>query len=128
MLHRASIVAALVGVNVFCLSIGLGTAVGQDAQAEATAKATKRQAADDAARSTLDVAKPTDVGTPPRTGTTAPPESEKLNRRAGEQLGDSARGRTLILGMHVKEAADGSVEVVDVGDCNTGAGGWNSQR
>src|SRR5262249_48247793 len=47
--------------------------------------------------------------------TSPPADAEKLHRRAGEQFGDGPRGQSLILGMHVKEAPDGGVQVVDVG-------------
>jgi PDZ domain len=114
MSHRATTLVALFSIYVFSFGISLEPAQAQDAQAEATAKATKHQAAADTSRSTLDIATPTDVA-PSRTGTTALPDAEKLKRRPGEQVGDTTRGRTLILGMQVKESEHGGVQVADVG-------------
>ena len=39
----------------------------------------------------------------------------RLERRAGEQVGEDPRGRAVILGMHVQEGDDGRVNVVEVG-------------
>src|SRR4051812_28477462 len=114
MSHSKLTFVALLGSYLTCFGLVFESAKAQDAQAEATAKATKHQAAADTSRSTLDIATPTDVA-PSRTGTTALPDAEKLKRRPGEQVGDTTRGRTLILGMQVKESEHGGVQVADVG-------------
>jgi hypothetical protein len=115
MSHRAPTFVALLGLHVFCFWIALGTAQAQDAQAAATAKAAKQGAAADATRSNLEITTPTNLAAPPRTSTTAPADAETLKQRAGEQAGDMTRGRTLILGMKVKEGEHGGVQVADVG-------------
>lgn len=40
--------------------------------------------------------------------------SERLQRRAGEQVGGDARGRSVVLGMHVQEADNNRAKVVEV--------------
>ncbi len=89
--------------------------LAQDAQAEATARAARRQANSDSTRPALEITTPTDVAAPRRDVSSSSPQSEQLKRRAGEQVGPDAQGRTLILGMKVQEADDGGVKVVDVG-------------
>jgi hypothetical protein len=109
--------------NLFTLAIFFVTALStfdaitlaQDAQAEATARAARRQATSDSTRSTLEIATPTDVAPPKRDNSASGSQTEQLKRRAGEQIGPDAEGRTLILGMKVQEADHGGVRVVDVG-------------
>jgi PDZ domain len=42
-------------------------------------------------------------------------QSEALQRRAGEQIGDDPRGRTVVMGMYVQEADNQRLKVVEVG-------------
>lgn len=42
-------------------------------------------------------------------------QSEKLGRRAGEQVGNDPRGKSLVLGMNLQEVDNGRVRVVEVG-------------
>jgi hypothetical protein len=91
------------------------TTLAQDAQAEATARAARHQAASDSARSALDIATPTEGAAPKRDDSALGPQTEQLKRRAGEQGGPDAQGRTLILGMKVQEVEHGGVKVIDVG-------------
>src|SRR4051812_22317387 len=107
-------------LSIVCISLSLEFSsqlaiVAQDAQAGAAAKAAREQVKSDAGRSALDIATPTDVGAPARDNSTPSPQPDQLRRRAGEQVGPDAEGRTLILGMKVQEADHGGVKVVDVG-------------
>ncbi len=91
------------------------TTLAQDAQAEATARAARHQAASDSTRSALDIATPTEGAAPKRDDSALGPQTEQLKRRAGEQGGPDAQARTLILGMKVQEMDHGGVKVIDVG-------------
>lgn len=115
MFQRSFLILAGVGAIAVSVGAGPGHIYAQDAQAEATAKAARREAVQDSARSNIEVAKPTQVDTQSNSDSAPAPDAEKLKQRAGEQAGDNPSGRTLILGMRVKEAADGGVEVAEVG-------------
>lgn len=43
-----------------------------------------------------------------------PADKKALQRRAGERIGNTARGRAVVLGMHIQEGRDGRAKVVDV--------------
>ena len=85
-------------------------AYAQDAQVDAASKVAREKAAAQRVENTTPPAK----NAAPDEGTAAP-KPEGLKRRAGEQVAGNPRGKTVIFGMHVQEADNGRVKVVEVG-------------
>lgn len=87
------------------------------AQVEAKSQAARQQAARDRVNQKTLITKPSAGGaaTRDRDEAATDPQPESLKRRAGEQVGDDARGRSQILGMYVQEGEGGRVRVVEVG-------------
>ncbi len=100
------------GLSLSLTVLGLSAANGQT---EATARAALQKGDAD----TVDEAEERVVEYPDDADETADDRplaarAEDLKRRAGEQIGDDPEGRAIVLGMHVQEADNQRVKVVEV--------------
>lgn len=114
-----SLFVTSIALAVFSNSISGAESRGQEtsAQVKAKSQAARQQAARDRVNQKTLITKPSAGGaaTRDRENAAANPQPESLKRRAGEQVGDDARGRSQILGMYVQEGDGGRVRVVEVG-------------